>query len=389
MTVRFSPMRIGNNKVIQLLSRPPNDEFTFSLFVDLVKPLNFEVELYYLWSNPPERLKEFLNTTQFIKPNVVIGIKDVLDMWTEFNYWTDTVTPGVALLNDTAKRYPDTNFVVFTSLENISKEKTTAPNLQFVQWGGDLLNQAEQYQSVLPVLDKNHESIRPFISLNRNSRHHRLILLSYLFGKNFQEFGHISYLSQKPMKLFDSIPWQFSDQHSRAQAVILHGFQQLCKVDLCVQDPDIYGAAVNDNVTNFEKNLRSLYQKSFVEIVSETTFSSPSFLITEKTINSMYGCNFPIILSGTHAVAHLRDMGFDMFDDIVDHSYDLEKNPFDRIISAVDNNQKLLTDVGYAKQLWANNIDRFVNNIDVANNHMLDWYQTRAASQFATIRWHA
>jgi len=100
----------------------------------------------------------------------------------------------------------------------------------------------------------------------------------------------------------------------------------------------------------------------------------------------VYGCNLPIILSGTGAVAHLRELGFDMFDDIIDHSYDYIPNPFDRIIHAVKDNHRLLADCDYAKQTWICCQERFHDNIVVAKN-IYQWYQNRTITKFNQINW--
>lgn len=115
--------------------------------------------------------------------------------------------------------------------------------------------------------------------------------------------------------------------------------------------------------------------------MTETTFVPKSYFLTEKTLQSFYGCNFPIILGGYGIVRHLRDVGFDMYDDIIDHSYDTIANPFDRIVTAIESNRRLLLDSDYAKSSWAANRDRFAKNIEVAKT-MYSWYRKRAVQTF-------
>ena len=64
-----------------------------------------------------------------------------------------------------------------------------------------------------------------------------------------------------------------------------------------------------------------------------------------------------------------------MFDDIVDHSYDLIDNPIDRLYSAIYNNHKLLTDNNYIKELWIQHKDRFESNINVAKSSMYNFFE--------------
>jgi hypothetical protein len=378
--------------MFKTISRAPNDEFTFSIFSELLSGLTYDFEAYYIWSNPPEQLESFISNTKFTKPNVVIGIKDLLDLWQDYDFWQDSAQHGVQLLDRMANLNPDKNFVIFTSLENIDLELWTAVNLQFIPWGGDLVNQSTQYQTIVPVFDKNFESPRTLISLNRNRRAHRLILLSYLFGKGYDQIGQLTYLGQqidvqKFDNLLDCLSWQFDERHNQAREYMITGYSKFYNnTNLLVDDYVIYDQGENNNLSNFERRLRPKYQNSFVEIVTESSFTAPSFMLTEKTLHSVYGCNLPIILSGVGAVAHLRDLGFDMFDDIIDHSYDYIPNPFDRIIHAIDDNQRLLTDTDYAKQVWLDRQDRFKTNIDVAKR-IYQWYQARTQSRFNSIVW--
>jgi hypothetical protein len=71
-----------------------------------------------------------------------------------------------------------------------------------------------------------------------------------------------------------------------------------------------------------------------------------------------------------------------VFDDVVDHGYDLIENPFDRITTAIDSNRRLLTDLDYVKQSWTQCRPRFENNVRVMRT-IYDWYTKRAEQQLA------
>jgi len=382
--------------MLKIISRSPNDEFTFSTFTDLVNSISCDFEAYYVWSNPIETIRGFFDTTVFTKPNVVIGIKDLLEFkeLTEFNYWQDSAQYGVEFLDHVAAENPDKNFIIFTSLENITLEPVASSNLQFISWGGDITNQSSVYPGIAPVLDKNFDSDRLYINLNRYKRPHRIAVLSYLFGKGYDQTGKITYLDQyRDTRTFDHLldylPWQFEERHYAVRDAMIDGYPKIIQnQSLIADDFEIYHNGNNDNVENFNQRLRPKYQNSFVEIVSETTFYPPGYLLTEKTLNSIYGCNFPIILCGGGAVAHLREIGFDMFDDIVDHSYDTIANPIDRIATSIENNKKLLVDFEYVKHVWLANRHRFEHNVNTARNKMYDWYRRRTIDQWNCINWY-
>jgi len=394
-------------KKLHVLSRPYNDTFTFPMFESLISRLDCDYTAYYTWSCPPKKLEVFLTTTDFSKnKNVIIGIKDLLDMWLDYNYWEDSAQAGARLIDRTAGKFPNTNFVICTSVENLHKEKFNNKNIQIIYWGGDLVNQLDHYKNCKPVLDKNLNSDKHFICLNRNSRDHRIVLLSYLFGLGYDKFGKITFIGTPESwvcntpnddtntsdKFMDKICWRFDESQSLPDITekILNGFANIIHPSngqLAEDDYLIYKTEENDNLYNFETKLRDYYKNSVVELVTESSFSSPGFLLTEKTMHSIYGCNFPIIFSGAGAIDHLRSVGLDMFDDIVDHSYDKIQNPFDRLITAVNSNKKLLTDSVYAKQKWQQAKSRFESNVNVVNTQLLPWYLERAESAFKKINW--
>ena len=67
--------------------------------------------------------------------------------------------------------------------------------------------------------------------------------------------------------------------------------------------------------------------KSYIDVITETKYHHPFY--TEKPLKTFMSLQFPIILGYKDSVKYYRDKGFDMFDDIIDHSYhgivDLEK----------------------------------------------------------------
>lgn len=76
---------------------------------------------------------------------------------------------------------------------------------------------------------------------------------------------------------------------------------------------------------------------SFMQIVVETTFDSPSnrkgniLFITEKTYKAIFYKQPFILLSEVNSLAYLRSLGYRTFSDIIDEQYDTETNPHRRI----------------------------------------------------------
>jgi len=90
------------------------------------------------------------------------------------------------------------------------------------------------------------------------------------------------------------------------------------------------------------------------------------------------------LLGGQGIVQHMRDLGLDLFDDVVDHGYDNMSNPFDRIVNAFDKNYQLLSNAAYAKQQWQRCQPRFEANVEKIRQ-IYNWYEDRMNQQFLQI----
>jgi len=370
---------------MQVISKPPTDDHTFFMFRQLIKKIPEPNQIYYMWSCPPDNTMNFLKQNKFQAPLAVLGIKDLLDGWKEFNYWHDQQQPVVREISNTVRSCPDVIFLLFTSIEKLELQLNES-NLYVIPWGGDWVNQKFHYQKLQPVLEKNFNSDKNFICLNRRARDHRIVSTSYLYGCGYHKYGHISFLEREIS--LDTVCWEFNSDgsHDAVRDKIINGCKIMQKeVDSKHFDNfEIYKNQALDNFNNFEHRLRPRYQNSFVEIVSESMFAAPGFFITEKTANAFFACNFPIVFGGVGIVQHLRDIGLDVFDDIVDHSYDKIHNPFDRITTGIDQNRRLLTDGDYVKETWTTCRHRFESNINVIKN-IYDWYDQRTEKSLQQV----
>jgi hypothetical protein len=105
-----------------------------------------------------------------------------------------------------------------------------------------------------------------------------------------------------------------------------------------------------ENYPNFLA-LGYVYGSAAVNIVTETQYSDPTGIVTEKTLMAFAAEQIPIVIGHPGIVEHCRRMGFDMFDDLVDTSYD-----------SISNDQGLER----AKQALALNRDLIEGRVDLA-----------------------
>lgn len=95
-----------------------------------------------------------------------------------------------------------------------------------------------------------------------------------------------------------------------------------------------------DNVANFIK-LLPVYQSAPVNIISETLYYESKGILTEKLLQAFASLQLPILIAYKGAVSDAREFGFDMFDDIIDNSFDTMDNE-NRWKQAIDLNMHIL-----------------------------------------------
>jgi len=95
-----------------------------------------------------------------------------------------------------------------------------------------------------------------------------------------------------------------------------------------------------NNVDNFI-NLDYVYKAAAVNIVTETEYATAPGIISEKTLLAMAAEQIPIVIGHAGIVRHCQELGFDMFTDLVDISYDTMPNEV-RVEQAVLLNQDLI-----------------------------------------------
>lgn len=370
---------------VSIIARNPTDQFTFEFFSECLSLMPENTKAYYVWAEPMETLPLILESLDYSSPNVLLCISDNISLY-DFNPWTDTLTFGAACLNKIFQNHPNTKFIFLTDVANLSKEFEKCSNVNLVELEY-LTMQASEWQRVLQITDKNLNSEKSFISLNHRPAAHRITSVSYLLGTGLYQFGQVLVSSEffkhinKYNSYLDMVGWEFdSEQELNLKPVVTEGFQLLKRYQNINDDYDLH--SFNKFAANFTLYLTPLYQNSFVELVAETYYAEPSFMATEKTLNNVYASNFPIYISSAGIVKHLQNLGFDLFDDIVNHSYDRETNPFARLQKLFHDNHRLLIDVDYAKKQWLACQDRFISRADFARNKMYETIKSRARKQF-------
>ena len=114
------------------------------------------------------------------------------------------------------------------------------------------------------------------------------------------------------------------------------------------------------NAMSAFKMFKSLITSSTFHIITEPNFFEKGCSITEKYLWCLYGFSFPIFCGSYKLPDALKEIGFDLFDDIIDHSYQYETNPTLRTLDALQLNKNLFTNKNIKKTDY---IKRHQNNL--------------------------
>jgi len=109
---------------------------------------------------------------------------------------------------------------------------------------------------------------------------------------------------------------------------------------------------------------QTVFEPACISLITEPAFFEMETIHTEKTIMAIYGGTIPIWVGGCKLPTLMRRMGFDVFDDIVDHSYEDLTDPMDRAYYAIERNLELLRAHDRVASFTACNQHRFQHNLD-------------------------
>jgi hypothetical protein len=87
---------------------------------------------------------------------------------------------------------------------------------------------------------------------------------------------------------------------------------------------------------------QQVFEPSCISLITEPVYVEHQTMVTEKTIMALYGGTIPIWVGGWRIADWLTSQGFEVFDDVVDHSYQRLSDPAQRVAQAVASNLDLL-----------------------------------------------
>lgn len=211
-------------------------------------------------------------------------------------------------------------------------------------------------EDILPSSNVDIIPTHHFISLTRMPRLHRLLANVEILKRNLDSYGFYSIFSM---------------------AETINNGRILKYVDLI---PEIYrnkfptyldGNTKNGLTNDWFYTTDSRITHAAIHLVQETSYEftedewgTPVSMISEKSMKPLAWGQLPLFLCFKNQVQKIRELGFDVFDDIIDHSYDNVDDPNLRIQMVIDELEKLcnLYTVADLQQYKQANMHRFIKN---------------------------
>lgn len=215
------------------------------------------------------------------------------------------------------------------------------------------------YVSMLPSVDDiNNSNIRDkhFLSLNRQNKPHRYLLLQHIDKMNLYDKIHLSYLTKLNSLGLDAKYSSTRFEEKLNNRIPIELDTQSCE--------DKHGFFTGDTLSNH-------YLQSYFNITTETYFAESITTFTEKILKPIEGLQPFIVIATPYYLKKLKTLGFKTFDSIWDESYDLIENKYDRINKIFNIVDEISSwDIEYCDKIYKSVLDICIYN----RNHLYSLY---------------
>ena len=267
------------------------------------EPLDYEFYKKYTRLLPDSALTRFLKSINFYKfPE-------------NLNYYRMHIFEKALLLHSEKRSY------------NLEKYQSNNELLPVYYWSHAII--AQDWFRYAKHVNQRKEVNKTFLIYNRawsNTREYRLRFAELLVTLDLQDTCQTSINPVEPELGIHYKLHKFKNTTWRPQTILENYFpintaQSHYSADFDIKD----------------------YEATDIEVVLETLFDDSRLHLTEKSLRPI-ACAQPFILAGTYgSLEYLRSYGFKTFDHIWDESYDLIKNPQERLSAIADLMKQITT----------------------------------------------
>jgi hypothetical protein len=110
------------------------------------------------------------------------------------------------------------------------------------------------------------------------------------------------------------------------------------------------------------------FENSYVNIVTESSYLDSELVvhITEKSFRPFYFYQLPIFVASHNHIKYLKEIyGFDMFEDVINHSYDDVVDHRNRLFAIFEEIKRLNENKEKIKEFYRKNYNRFEKNKNI------------------------
>ena len=204
----------------------------------------------------------------------------------------------------------------------------------------------------------NSEKKKFFLSYNKNTtKPFRVQLLLWLMKTGIIDDSYVSILIKNDNfdrnrlrsdkdELYDLIAW----------------FKQFEQKGFNVLDWD-YPNHQNDVFSSLRYTTKSHYSDTLFNIITETTCDNNSLNLTEKSFKGIANCHPYLVIGDVNTHKHIKDLGFELYEDLIDYSFDSIDDSEIRLNSALKEVKRIYNIGGNGILEWyKKNIDKIEHN---------------------------
>ena len=193
-------------------------------------------------------------------------------------------------------------------------------NSQIIFWGQEEV--IANTQIPLPISTPAHK----FSCLNANKWSHRILTYIHLYDK--------PYFNDMIFGWGRRTGWtkDFLEQEDFINDIVISDDEW---AKLATLPQRILAHPDDDTDHNDRTTDHIAYTNACLNIITETTSRNDTPQLTEKSFKPILAGQFFIMIGSRGLIQYMRDLGFDTFDDIINHSYDNIEDERERISTAI------------------------------------------------------
>ncbi len=239
--------------------------------------------------------------------------------------------------------------IIDSDITNFLNNITLNSNVKILQ-GFDLIFYSFLNEASDNRLDNNNQIFADsngFMSLNNSCRLHRVFLLFEFIRRGisldncsflFSTGGHSGSKFNKQVYL-DSVDKLYQNNIiHESDILLLHSIELPKNLDYNLNDYSF----INNQINELYRPILNLVTENVMGMTDGDESPYELITFTEKIIKPFLAKQIPLFIALPGLQTELRKLGFDLFDDLIDTSYEVEKSPVKRIEMIVDELERLI-----------------------------------------------